>query len=123
MKRRIIIAAVVVLLPLLAWAASGYVTSKQLNTTNSSTTVPTRLSSVRGAYATSITIIGNKASRTANTGTVYIGPTSTDNDQPIAIASGSLVTLTFTPDQYIDLYDWYLDVATANDGVVIIYSR
>ena len=119
---KIISVLCVVLLPLVTWAASGLISSRQFTKTNASTGTPVRLAA-QGTFATSVTIIGNNAARTANTGTVYIGPTSTDNAQPIAITTGQTVTLTFASDQYIDLYDWYLDVATANDGVVIVYSR
>ena len=121
-KRLLIIATVALCLPLLAWAASGLVNSRQLLKTNSDAATPARIGA-QGTYATSITILGNKDWRTANTGTVYIGPTSTNNVQPIAITPGAVVTLAFGPDQFIDLYDWYVDVVTANDGVVVIYSK
>ena len=123
MKKRLLTMAALVLLPALVWAASGLVASKQVVRTNADTAVPARMAAARGAYATSITVIGNKDWRTPNTSTVYIGPTSTNSQQPIAIAPGATATLTFANDQFIDLYDWYFDVGTANDGVVIVYSR
>lgn len=122
MKKRLLTAAAVLLLPILVFAASGLVGSRQLVKTNSDTATPARIAA-QGTYAASVTIIGNKDWRTANTGTVYIGPTSTNNVQPIAITPGSTVTLSFSQGQFIDLYDWYVDVTTANDGVVVIYSN
>jgi len=122
MKKRLLTIGAVLLLPVLVWAASGLVSSRQLLKTNSDTATPARLA-VAGTYATSVTFIGNKDWRTANTGTVYIGPTSTNNVQPLALTPGQVMTLSFASDQYIDLYDWFVDVGTANDGVVIIYSK
>lgn len=98
------------------------VDSIQLVVLNSSTTVPVRLSSNHVAFA-SMTIIGNKAERTANTGTVYIGPTSTNDTQPLAIATGATITLVAPPGETIDLYNWWLDPASANDGVVLIVTK
>lgn len=122
MKKRIL-AVLVLALPVLVFAAGGYIASRQFKVTNSDTAVPARMAPVRGTFATCVTVIGNKDWRTANTGTVYIGPTSTNDQQPITITSGQLVTLTFAANQEVDLYDWYVDVGTANDGVVVIYSR
>lgn len=98
------------------------VDSIQLVVLNSSTTVPVRLSSNHVAFA-SMTVIGNKAERTANTGTVYIGPTSTNDTQAIAITTGATVTLVAPPGETIDLFNWWLDPATANDGVVLIVTK
>lgn len=125
-----LVAAALVVLTLLALtpaipvkADSGQVVSRQYVITNSSTTVPVRIAPRAGTYATSITVIGNKDWQTTNTGTVYIGPSSTNGQQSIAITTGQIVTLSFTPSQWVDLYDWYLDPVTANDGVVVIYSK
>lgn len=98
------------------------VDSIQLVVLNSSTTVPVRLSSNHVAFA-SMTVIGNKAERTANTGTVYIGPTSTNDTQALAITSGATITLVAPVGETIDLYNWWLDPATANDGVVLIVTK
>lgn len=122
MKRRIVTGLAILLVPLAVLAAAGLVTSRQLLKTNASTTVPARLAA-RGTYATSITVIGKKSWRVDNTSTAYIGPVATNDMQPVAILPGQTVTLGFSADQFIDLYDWYLDVSTGDDGVVILYSR
>lgn len=97
-------------------------TPYQLLTTNASTTVPVQLYSTSKPFRTA-TLIGNKdQARTANTGNVWIGLTSTNNQQPVLIQPGETITVSAPPGSYFDLRDWYLDVATANDGVVIIYT-
>ncbi len=98
---------------------AGVVGSQQTIQTNASATVPVRISSNHW-HAASFTIIGNKAARTANTGTVYIGPTSDNDTQPIPITTGQIFTLVAPPGQYIDLYDYWLDVVTVGDGVVVV---
>ncbi len=106
-----------------AFADGGLVTANQYYVTNSSTTVPVRLAPRRGTFVTSAVIVGNSLWQTTNTGTVYIGPNSTNGCQAIAVTSGATVTLSFTPNQWVDLYDWYLDVATTNDGVCVIFTK
>lgn len=106
-----------------AFADGGLVAANQYYVTNSSTTVPVRLAPKRGTFVTSATLVGNSLWQTTNTGTVYIGPNSTNACQAIAITSGATVTLSFTQNQWVDLFDWYLDVATANDGVCVIYTK
>ena len=123
LKPKFVALLAVLLLPLLAFAAGGLINSRQYIITNSSTSAPTRLAAVRGTYARAITVLGNKDYRTGNTGTVYIGPSSTNDQQVLSITTGQILTLSFGENQFIDLYDWYLDVATADDGVVVIYSN
>lgn len=74
-------------------------------------------------WCRSALVFGQKAVRTANTGTVYLGTESTNDSQPLAIATGAEREL--VPDQLDqrrNLGDFYLDVATNADGVVILYS-
>ena len=106
-----------------AFADSGLVTANQFYVTNTSTTVPVHMAPRRGTFATSVTVIGNSLWQTTNTGTVYIGPNSTNACQAIAVTSGSTVTLSFTAGQWVDLYDWYVDITSANDGVCVIYTK
>lgn len=106
-----------------AFADGGQVFANQYYVTNTSATVPVRMAPKRGTFVTSATIIGNSLWQTTNTGTVYIGPNSTNACQAIAITSGATVTLSFTQNQWVDLYDWYLDVVTVNDGVCVIYTK
>ncbi len=106
-----------------AFADGGLVTANQYYVTNTSASVPVRLAPRRGTFVTSATIVGNSLWQTTNTGTVYIGPNSTNGCQAIAVTSGSTVTLSFTQNQWVDLYDWYLDVVTVNDGVCVIFTK
>ncbi len=122
MKRNISIFFAVMLVPLAVFAFGGLVSTKQLIKTNSSTSVPVRIAPL-GTYASKVTFIGNNAARTANTGTVYVGPTSTNDTQTLAITTGQTMTIECAPGEWIDLYEWYLDPATANDGVVVLYTQ
>lgn len=67
----------------------------------------------------SVRFLGNKAARTANTGTVYLGFSSTNDTQPLAITTGATVALEAAPGTKLLLSDLWLDVATNADGVVI----
>ena len=122
MKRNISIFFVVMMVPLVVFAFGGLVSTKQIIKTNSSTSVPVRLAPL-GTHASKVTFIGNNAARTANTGTVYVGPTSTNDTQVLAITTGQVMTIECAPGEWIDLYEWYLDPVTANDGVVILYTQ
>lgn len=93
----------------------------QLVKTIAAIATPERVSATSKKFRTAI-FIGNKAARTANTGDVWIGPTSTDNDQPLKIATGAVVTITAPEGQELDLFDVWLDAATIGDGVVVLYS-
>jgi len=115
------------LLTLLACAgialADGLLRVNELTKTNASATVPVRLSAVRGAnFFKSATFYGKLHPRTNNTGTVYLGTNSTNDTQAISIAAGEYVVITAPENSYFDLYDFYLDVATTNDGVVVVYA-
>lgn len=63
--------------------------------------------------------LGNKAARTANTGNVFLGLTSTNDAQPTAIATGAVLTLEAPTGAKLNLADLWIDVATNADGVVI----
>ena len=89
--------------------------------TNASTSVPVQLKS-SFTPVRSCTVIGNKAMQTVNVGTVYLGWSSVDGQQPIAVASGEQKLLQSDNGEAFDLAAIYLDVATANDGIILIYS-
>ncbi len=67
----------------------------------------------------SVRFLGNKAARTANTGTVYLGLASTNDTQPIPITTGATLALEAATGAKLFLSDLWLDVATNADGVVI----
>ena len=87
--------------------------------TNASTTVPVRLSATRKKIRCA-TLIGNNAYQTANTGTVNVGWSSANGEQSVAIASGTVYVLKSEPGEALDLFDVWLDVANASDGLVVI---
>lgn len=76
-----------------------------------------------GTYFRKATILAQKAARSANTGTVYLGIGSTNDTQPIGLSPGDVWSIEAPQGEKYDLNDWYLDVATNGDGVVIIYAR
>lgn len=125
------LALAALLLGLLVWgsgepqdaqAQNALVQTRQLLKTNSSTTLPVALG-IDGTYFRTATLIGNNDNaRTANTGNVWIGATTNNNAQPFLISSGQTITIEAPVGEWYDLNDWYLDVATANDGVVIILT-
>jgi hypothetical protein len=102
--------------------ADGLSVLKQLTKTNSSTSTPVRVGTTRGTYFKSATFYGKSAVRTSNTGTVYLGTNSTNDTQSIEVTAGGWVVISASPGSYLDLYDIYLDVGTANDGVVVVYE-
>lgn len=104
--------------------ADGLLQVQELTKTNASASVPVRVSAVRGMNVfKTATFYGKLHARTNNTGTVYLGTNSTNDTQAISIAAGEYVVITAPPNSYFDLYDFYLDVATTNDGVVVVYAN
>lgn len=75
-----------------------------------------------GTFFKTALIIARKAARVVNTGKVWLGVTAPDGSQPIGMASDSERTINAPEGQRYDLNDFYLDVETAGDGVVVIYS-
>lgn len=60
---------------------------------------------------------GIKSSRTNNTGTVYIGVVSDNDSQQIDVPTGTERELVAFPGQLIDLYDIFVDIVSAGDGI------
>lgn len=101
--------------------AQNAVVTRQFAVVNSSTTVPVRLTSDTSIMANSFTIIGKASAQgSANAGTVYIGPSSTDGANGFEILSGQPYVFTARNGQSFRLSDFYIDVTSANDGVWII---
>lgn len=119
MKRVMLILAM--LAPFLALAEEQKVGSGQIVALASATGTPVQFTNgttwVRG-----FTVMGKKAVRTDNVGTVYFGPTSANDTQPVPLASGEVAIFKAPPGTLFDLSTWYVDVTTANDGVVIIFQ-
>ena len=76
---------------------------------------------VSGTYFRVATIMGKKAARTNNVDIVYIGIGSTNDTQPLAIYPGQIFSISMPSGGIGDLHEWYIDVETAGDGVVVIY--
>ncbi len=91
-----------------------YLVDKNLVTAASGTLVATGVLWFRKAL-----FIGHKAVRTANTGTVYLGLSATNDTQPVPIATGAERTIEAVTGARHNLADFWLDVVTAADGVVI----
>ena len=68
------------------------------------------------------TVIGNKAARTANAGIVYFGTGSGNDTQAFALAAGAVIYINAPVGCKMNFADWWVDVATAADGVTIIYT-
>ena len=101
---------------------SSVYTFAQLTKTVAAAATPEAIAA-DGTYFVSAFIVGKKAARTDNVGTIYVGIGSTNNSQPIPINPGEIVTLSMGEGQEGDLNDWYVDVETAGDGVVVIYTE
>lgn len=93
----------------------------QLIITASSSGTPVQFTNAP-TKVTKVTIIGKKAARTANTGTVYVGPSSANDSQVYEIATGTIHTLSARSGTVIDLSSWWLDVDTNGDGIIILYQ-
>lgn len=112
----------ILLLPLLAAAAPERIGSGTIIVTASDTAVPVSITTGTNIWVTRATIMGKKAARTANTGTVHIGPESGNGTQTYPIATGEIHTFVAPPGASINLATWYVDADTANDGLVILYQ-
>lgn len=73
-------------------------------------------------YFRKATIIAKKAGRTPNGGIVYLGVTSTNDTQPFALAIDQVIQINAVAGTALNLANFYLDVATNGDGVIIWYS-
>ena len=96
----------------------------QFLVTNSSTSIPTQLSTVPKNYQW-VTFIACKSLQgpTAgpNAGKVYLGFSATANQQPLELAPGAQLTILVGAAQMYDFSQLYLAVLNANDGVVAFY--
>lgn len=111
-----------ILKPIIAKADDKFVAYGQLLTNNASATAPMRLApSSANLWVSRITIYGRKAVRTDNVGDVWLGTSSGNDTQPIKIGAGGEVLIECQPGNKFNLYDFYLDVANADDGVVIVF--
>lgn len=95
----------------------------QMVVTNTSTTVPVPLSSNTLLFTTA-TIRGIRFHQITNTSAVNIGfNNSTNGWQGATIDPGGSIYFPARPSTVYNLANIWLDVTTANDGVVIYYER
>lgn len=65
------------------------------------------------------TVIG-RTSQTDNTGAVFLGPVSGNGTQLLKVAAGEQYTLVAPEGCYLSLRDFYLDAATAGEGLTFL---
>lgn len=97
-------------------------TPSQLLKTMLAADAPSPLAAVQTYFRKAIVYGVNTLAGVANTGSVYIGPSAAANQQPIEIAPGAEYVLEPPNGAKWNLADWYLDVGTNGDGVVVIYT-
>lgn len=86
-----------------------------------STGTPEALSTTNLVH--SVIIRAGRTARVANTGSVWIGTSSTNDTQLIELIPGATLTITAPPGKYIDLAGIYVDSVTSTDGVVFIATK
>jgi len=64
-----------------------------------------------------LVITAIRPTRVTNTGTVYIGISSTNDTQLIPLAPGASITLNCGPKTLLDVSTLWVDATTATDGV------
>ena len=69
-----------------------------------------------------LTVIGYKAPRTPNTGTVWLQVEADTGSIGIPIEPGQVASWSSPGDKAVRASDFYIDVANADDGAMIIYS-
>lgn len=110
----------------IAGTISGYsqaIGIGQFTVINSSTTTPKQLTN-SVLLVQKFTVVGKSTYQgSGNSGSLWIGTSATDGINGYEVTSGSIHE--FTPPQkggWIDLSTIYFDVATANDGLYVIYE-
>lgn len=70
----------------------------------------------------SVTLLGIKAARTANAGTVYVGWTSANDSQFFPITASGEIVINAGDGRTINLAEIYVDVLNNGDGVGVYYK-
>jgi cold shock CspA family protein len=105
--------------------SSSEIVPNQFLVTNASLAAPVALAAL-GTYATTIIIQAQKTvahpdnGGTANTGKVFIGFSAVNGAQPIELNPGDTYRYSVGSGRKLDAGKIYLDVLTANDGVVVL---
>jgi hypothetical protein len=124
--KKLVLSIFIVAVSVVASFAQAPAAILQLTVTNTSTTAPIQLVTTNLLF-TSVTIRGLRSAQLTNTSAVNIGfGVSADTKQALTIDPGSFLTISSGPVRGGSLYNMsniWLDVSTANDGVVIFYER
>ena len=94
---------------------------EQILKTVAATNIPEALAA-DGTFFRTATLIAHNDWDVSNTGNVRLGASSINGRQPVTMPPGSVWNIIAPDGQKYDLNDYYLDVDTAADGVVIEYS-
>lgn len=71
----------------------------------------------------SVIIRAGRTARVANTSSVWVGTTSTNDAQLLELIPGATLTITAPPGKYIDLSTIYVDAVTLTDGVIYVATK
>lgn len=83
---------------------------------------PTALAAAQTFFRKATVLAKKSLSGTLNVGNVRIGASAAAGEQPYELAPGDEVVLQPAVGQKWNFQNWYLDVDTDDDGVVVIYS-
>lgn len=118
MKKRIALALAIVC----GIATAADLKMGQWVVVNSSTSAPVPLTNIT-LSVNSVTLIGKNGYQTTNTTAVHVGFSSANGEQGITIDPGAAIVIKdATLRRTLSVSNIWLDVTTANDGVVVIYD-
>ena len=89
--------------------------------TVSAAVTPARLTVTNNTHFRVATMTGKKAPRTNNDNSVFLGLDDENDSQPHEISPGEEIIIQAPNGEKYDLNDFYLDVVTDGDGVIITY--
>ena len=95
---------------------------EQILKTVAATNIPEALAADGTFFRTATLVAHNDWDDVSNTSNVRLGASSINGRQPVTMTPGSVWNIIAPEGQKYDLNDYYLDVDTAADGVVIEYS-
>ena len=99
----------------------GTITPTQIIKTVAVTGTPEAITADDTIFASTVIVWGKKAARTNNSGDVYVQWTAGDGDGGYKVAAGGETWFVGRDGAKFQLSQIYVDVDTANDGVVVIY--
>jgi hypothetical protein len=97
-------------------------TPTQFLKTSTAAAAPVALTAVETLFRKATVMAKKSLDGTVNVGDVRIGASATASQQPYLMAPGDEIVLQPAFGQNWNFQDWYLDVDTNADGVVVIFS-